>query len=93
MGHESANWGVVRVRLCIIYVHLCNHIPLRSGGGPGAQLCTPLEVRALGVGMSTLGAQMLCTPRVGGSKYRLAWSMAKLWGLNVATHCPAPRKT
>ena len=86
--------GVVRVRLYVIYAHLCNHILLQKwSGGPGAQLCTPLEVWALGVGVSTLGAQTACTPRIGGSKYRLAWSMATLWGLNVATHCPAPRKT
>ena len=48
MGHESANWGVVRVRLCIIYVHLCNHIPLRSGGGAwGTALYT---IRGVGSG-------------------------------------------
>ena len=67
--------GVVRVRLYVIYAHLCNHILLQSVVGPGAQLCTLLEVWVLGVGMSTLGAQTACTPRIGGSKYRLAWSM------------------
>ena len=49
--------GVVRIRLYVIYAHLGNHILLRSGGGTGAQLCTPQEVWALGVGMSTLDAQ------------------------------------
>jgi hypothetical protein len=44
--------------------------------GPGAQLCTLLEVRVLGVGMSTLDAQTVCTARIGGSKYRCPWSMA-----------------
>ena len=54
MGHESANWGVVRVRLCIIYVHLCNHIPLRSGGGAwGTALYT---VRGAGSGSRDVDA-------------------------------------
>ena len=66
--------GVVRVRLYVIYcalcAHLSNHILLQSGGGTWAQLCTLLEVWVLGVGMSTLGTQTVCTPRIGGSKYR-----------------------
>ena len=75
--------GVVRVRLYVIYAHLCNHILLSKWWGePGAQLCTQLEVWVLGVGMSTLGAQMLCTPRVGGSKYR--WSGA--WRCLLRSH-------
>ena len=67
--------GVVRVRLYVIYAHLCNHMQLRSGGGAWARLCTLSEVWGLGVGMSTLDAQTVRTPRVGGSKYRLAWGM------------------
>ena len=67
--------GVVRVRLYVIYAYLCNHILRQSVVGPGAQLCTLLEVWDLGVGMSTLGTQTVRTPRVGGSKYRLAWGM------------------
>ena len=67
--------GVVRVRLYVIYAHLCNHMQLRSGGGAWARLCTLSEVWGLGVGMSTFGAQTVRTPRVGGSKYRLAWGM------------------
>ena len=66
--------GVVRVRLYVIYAHLCNHILLESVVGPGAQLCTLLEGWVLGVGMSTFGAQTVLTPRIGGSKYR--WSGA-----------------
>jgi hypothetical protein len=38
-------------------------------------LCALLEVWVLGVEMSTLGAQTVCTPRIGGSKYRWPWSM------------------
>jgi hypothetical protein len=33
--------------------------------GPGAQFCTLLEEWVLGVGMSTLGRNRLCTPRIG----------------------------
>ncbi len=33
--------------------------------GPGAQLCTLLEVWVLRVGISTLGRKSLCTPRIG----------------------------
>ena len=64
--------GVVRVRLYVIYAHLCNHMLLQSGGGTwGTALYTVRGVGSgsLGVGMSTLGAQVLCTPRIGGSKY------------------------
>ena len=49
--------GVVRVRLYVIYAHVCNHILLQSGGGTWGTVCTLLEVWVLGVGMSTLGAQ------------------------------------
>jgi hypothetical protein len=37
--------------------HLCNHILLQVVVGPGAQLCTLLEVWILGDGMSTFVAQ------------------------------------
>ena len=64
--------GKVRVRLYVISMmcicvitYYCKVVV-----GPGAQLCTLLEVWVLGVGMSTLGAQTVCTPRIGGSKYR-----------------------
>ncbi len=47
--------GVVRVRLYVIYAHLCNHILLQKVVvGPGTHLCTLLEGWVLGVGMSTL---------------------------------------
>ena len=54
----------------VFNAHLCNHILLESGGGTWTQFCTLLEVWVLGVGMSTLGAQTVCTPRIGGSKYQ-----------------------
>ena len=38
----------------VFNVHLCNHILLQSGLGPGTHLCTLLEVWVLGVGMSTI---------------------------------------
>ena len=57
------------MRICVITC--CCEVVV----GPGAQLCTLPEVWVLGVGMSTLGAQTVRTPRVGGPKYRLAWSM------------------
>ena len=41
----------------LFIAHVCNHILLQSVVGPGAQLCTLLEVWVLGVGISTLGAQ------------------------------------
>ena len=39
--------GVVRVRLYVIYAHLCNHMLLRSGGTWGTALYT---VRGVGFG-------------------------------------------
>ncbi len=63
--------GGVRISLYIIYVHLCNHYTIyKVVVGLGAHICTLLEVWVLGVGMSTLGTQTVCTPRIGGSKYR-----------------------
>ena len=62
------------MRICVI-TYNCKVVV-----GPGAQLCTLLEVWVLGVGMSTLDAQTACTPRIGGSKYRWPWSMATLTG-------------
>ncbi len=57
--------GVVRVRLHIIYAHLCNHhTRFKVVVRPGAQLCTLVEVWILGVGMSTLGSETVCTPRI-----------------------------
>ena len=74
--YTSSLGGVVRIRLYIIYAHLCNHhTSYKVVVGLGAQLCTPLEVWVLGVGMSTLGTQTVCTPRIGGSKYRWSWIM------------------
>ena len=49
--------GVVRVSLYIIYAHLCNHISLQSGWWDLGHSSVLLEVWALGVGMSTPGAQ------------------------------------
>ena len=56
--YTSSLGGVVRIRLYIIYAHLCNHhTSYKVVVGLGSQLCTQLEVWVLGVGMSTLGAQ------------------------------------
>ena len=42
----------------LFIAHLCNHhTSYKVVVGLGAQLCTPLEVWVLGVGMSTLGAE------------------------------------
>jgi hypothetical protein len=44
--------GVVRIRLYIIYAHLCNHhTSYKVVVVLGTQLCTQLEVGVLGVGM------------------------------------------
>jgi hypothetical protein len=48
---------VVRVRLYIIYAHLCNHILLQSGWWDLGHSSIPVEVWVLGVGMSTPDAQ------------------------------------
>jgi hypothetical protein len=56
MCYMSSLGGVVRIRLNIIYAHLCHHhTSYKVVVGLGAQLCTLLEVWVLGVGMSTLG--------------------------------------
>jgi hypothetical protein len=85
--YTSSLGGVVRIRLYIIYAHLCNHhTSYKVVVGLGAQLCTQLEVWVLGVGMSTLGTQTVCTPRIGGSKYRWPWSMYSIeWGTSSYT--------
>jgi hypothetical protein len=50
----------------LFIAHLCNHhTSYKVVVGIGAQLCTPLEVWVLGVGMSTLDTQTVCTPRMG----------------------------
>ena len=69
--------GVVRVRLYVIYAHLCNHILLQKVVvGPGTQLCTLLEGWVLGVGMSTLGAQTALYTEDRGLQVPMVWSMA-----------------
>ena len=56
--YMSSLGGVVRIRLYIIYAHLCNHhTSYKVVVGLGAQLCTQLEVWVLGVGMSKFGSQ------------------------------------
>jgi hypothetical protein len=46
------------------------------------------------MGCLLLTRKRLCTPRIGGSKYRWSWIMityhihTKLWGLIFVTHCP-----
>ena len=68
--------GVVRVRLYVIYAHLCNHILLQKVVvGPGAQLCTLLEGWVLGVGMSTLGAQAALYAEDRGLQVPMVWIM------------------
>ncbi len=52
------------MRICVI-TYYCKVVV-----GPGAQLCTLLEVWVLGVGMSTLDAQTALYARIGGYKYR-----------------------
>jgi hypothetical protein len=47
--------GVVGLGYILSNTYWCNHCKVVVG--PGAQLCTLLEVWVLGVGMSTLGAQ------------------------------------
>ncbi len=47
------------MRICVI-TYYCKVVV-----GPGAQFYTLLDVWVLGVGMSTLGAQTACTPRIG----------------------------
>ncbi len=82
------------MRICVI-TYYCQVVV-----GPGAQLCTLLEGWVLGVGMSTLDAQTVCTPRIGASKYRwsgawrclfrshdlLDWSTLSLSGNKTHTH-------
>ena len=76
-GHETANWVGRGLGYMLFNAYLCNQ-PY-SGKvvvGPGAQLCTLLEVWVLGVGMSTLGPQTAVrrvsgTPSTDGSG---AWS-------------------
>ncbi len=71
----------------IIYAHLCNHhTRYKVVVGLWTQFCAQLEVWVLGVGMSTLGTQTVCTPRIGGSKYRWPWSMYSIeWGTSSYT--------
>ncbi len=57
----------------MVFMRICV-ITYKSGGGTwdtdlsGTLLEVPVWV--LGVGMSTLDAQTVCTPRMGASKYR-----------------------
>ena len=67
--------GVVRVRLYVIYAHLCNHMLLRSGGAWGTALYT---VRGVGSGSRDVDAW-----RANGSdaedrglQVPMVWSMA-----------------
>jgi hypothetical protein len=71
----SSLGGIVRVRLYIIYTHLCNHIRLASGGGTWGTALYP--VRGVGSGSRDVDAWLAngCTPRIGGSKYRCPWNM------------------
>ena len=58
MGHETANWGGRGLGYMLFNAHLCNQpCSCKVVVGPGAQLCTQLEVWVLGVGMSKLDAQ------------------------------------
>jgi hypothetical protein len=52
--------------------YLCNHIILlQSGGGTLVTvLYTVRGVRGLGIRMLTFDTKRLCTPRIGGFKYR-----------------------
>ena len=66
MGHETANWGGRGLGYMLFNTHLCNQpCSCKVVVGPGAQLCTLLEVWVLRVVMSTLGLKRLCTPRIG----------------------------
>ena len=56
--------GVVRVRLYVIYAHLCNHMLLRSGGGTwGTALYT---VRGVGFGSRDVDAWRANGPHAEG---------------------------
>ena len=66
MGHETARWGGRGLGYMLFNAHLCNQpYYWEVVVGPGAQLCTLLEVWVLRVGMSTLGRKRLCTSRIG----------------------------
>ncbi len=65
------------MRICVI-TYYCKVVV-----GPGAQLCTLLEVWVLGVGMSTLGTQTVCTPRIGGSKSEWTTLIVYKWLLKL----------
>jgi hypothetical protein len=66
MGHETANWGGRGLGYMLFNAYLCNQpYYWEVVVGPGAQLCTLLEVWVLRVGMSTLGRKRLCTSRIG----------------------------
>ena len=57
--------------------HLCNHILLESGGGTwGTALYTGRGVSSGSRDVDTWCEKRVCTPRIGGSKYRWPWSMA-----------------
>jgi hypothetical protein len=71
MGHETANWWVRGLGYTLFNADLCNQpYYWEVVVGPGAQLCTLLEVWVLRVGISTLGRkhQRLCTSRIGDSQ-------------------------
>ena len=75
--------GVVRVRLYVIYAHLCNHILLQSGGGTsGTVLYTVRGVRGLGIRMLTLDTTSLYAEDRG-----LQVPMALKHGNIVGTQC------
>jgi hypothetical protein len=66
MGHETANWGGRGLGYMLFDAHLCNQpYCWEVVVGPGAHLCTLLEVWVLRVEMSTLGRKRLCTSRIG----------------------------
>ena len=67
--------GVVRVRLYIIYAHLCNHILLQSGWWDLGH--SSVHCGGVGSGSRDVDAWLAngCTPRIGGYKYRWPWNM------------------
>jgi hypothetical protein len=77
--------------ICVITSYYCKVVV-----GLETQFVTSTLLKVWGgweLGCWRLTRKRLCTPRIGGSKYRWPWIMTKLWRLNFVTHCPAPLKT
>jgi hypothetical protein len=74
-----------------VYAHAVITYHWKVVVGPGAQLCTLLEVWVLGVGMSTLDAQTVCTPRIGDSQVPMTLEHDPVTSNNKTAPGPDPR--